>query len=86
MQFLQEYLVRLSESPEARRLEECVRAGRSTVLKGLHGSSYAMLLAALSQRHELSAVVLAEGYESACYLYSDLSNLIPEGQLYFFPY
>lgn len=85
MQFLQEYLVRLSESPEAQRLAGCVRAGQSTVLKGLHGSSYAMLLAALSQRHELSAVVLAEGYESACYLYSDLSNLLPEGQLYFFP-
>lgn len=82
---IQEYLSRLAAAEGVQRLEQRVRAGQSTVLKGLHGSSGAMLLAALSGRQTRSAVVLAEGYESASYLYSDLSGLLPEGGLYFFP-
>lgn len=83
--FLQEYLRRLSELESARRLEQRIRAGNSTLVKGLHGSSPAMLVGAFSQVRCLSAVLLAENYESASYLYSDLSGIVPAESLYFFP-
>lgn len=82
---LQGYLMRLAESPEARRVVSSVRAGESVVVKGLHGSSRAALLASLSLAEGASFLVLSDGYESASYLYSDLSGLLSESQLYFFP-
>lgn len=79
------YLSHLAESEGAQRVLARIRAGESTVVRGLHGSSDAALLAALSRHAGVSWLVLADGYESASYMYSDLSCLLPESQVYFFP-
>lgn len=82
---LQGYIARFAESSGVQRILSRVRAGEPTAVKGLQGSSYAVLLASLSLAERVSSLVLADGYENASYLYSDLSGLLPADQLYFFP-
>lgn len=54
-------------------------------LKGLAGSSPAVVIAALSESNPQSCLVVLNSKEEAAYFYTDLSNFIPADKLFFFP-
>jgi transcription-repair coupling factor (superfamily II helicase) len=53
--------------------------------KGLAGSSVAVVAAALSQMAQKPNLIVLNNKEEAAYFYSDLSTLLPNANLYFFP-
>ena len=54
-------------------------------LKGLAGSSAAIVNAAIAQELERNEIVVLNDKEEAAYFFSDLSNVLPSGNIHFFP-
>lgn len=54
-------------------------------LKGLSGSSPSVVTAAVSQNVNRSILLVLNDKEDAAFAFTDLSNLLPSEQLYFFP-
>jgi transcription-repair coupling factor (superfamily II helicase) len=54
-------------------------------LKGLAGSAVAFVLSGYVEQRRRPSLVVVNDKEEAAYLFSDLSCLLPENQVYFFP-
>ncbi|MGQ9620268.1 MAG: transcription-repair coupling factor [Bacteroidales bacterium] len=66
-----------------RKLSESV-TGR-ICLKGLSGSSKAMVVASVYRRMQMTSLVIIPEKEDAAYFYNDLVSLLGEKSVYFFP-
>lgn len=76
---------RFARLPQSDALLAACDATGNISLRGLQGSSLAFLLAGLRERRGFVNVVLAENAETASYLFSDLSNVLPPESLLYFP-
>jgi transcription-repair coupling factor (superfamily II helicase) len=65
--------------------ELCSESNNRIRLKGLAGSSAAMVVAALNAHINSPALIVLNDKEEAAYFFTDVSNLLPSDRLYFFP-
>lgn len=81
-------LVTLFQSHEeiGRLVQELtISTPRCLRLKGLTGSARAMAIAATTMQTSKPFLVVMNDREEAAYLFSDLTNLLPNNQIHFFP-
>lgn len=72
--------------PLHQRLRDCIKPERSRVmLQGLSGSLPAVLAAACWQQDHGHLLLVFNEREEAAYFYNDLSNLLPDKDILFFP-
>lgn len=76
---------RLAGLAQSVALCDLLGRGGQVQVRGLHGSLPSLLISGLRGKLQGVAVVVATDAESAGYYYSDLSGLVPEASLFFFP-
>lgn len=76
-----------NDHPVLPRLTESISAGETGNIRigGLSGSSRAVILANIFFRTQLTHIVILPEKEEAAYFYNDMSSLIGEDSVFFFP-
>ncbi len=75
------------QHPSFRKLEELLAtdSGEAVTIHGLTGSSRAVVMAGALSQHPTTHVVLLPEKEDAAYFYNDLTSLLGDENIFFFP-
>jgi hypothetical protein len=71
--------------PQVAQLAQSLKPGSAVRLKGLSGSSPALLAMALMQRRQSNHIFILPDNESASYFQNDLANILGDDRAFYFP-
>jgi transcription-repair coupling factor (superfamily II helicase) len=75
-----------AEHPQVKKLLQWIKTGDSNLkIKGLNGSSFALVAASVFKASAKTQIVIAQDAEAAAYLYNDLKQIFTPDTVYYFP-
>lgn len=86
MKELKELYTDFKKNPKVDELTAALNKGKTNVfIKGVSGSALPFVVSNYTEKSVSPSIIVVNDKEEAAYLYNDLTGLLPESNIYFFP-